>query len=83
MAAAIESDVRRFIGENFLFGGGVQLGANDSLLGSGVIDSTGVLELVGYLERHFAISVEDHELIPENLDSISRISTYVARKTAG
>lgn len=84
MAAAIESDVRRFIGENFLFGdAGVQLGADDSLLGSGVIDSTGVLELVGFLEQRFAISVEDKELIPENLDSISRITAYVTRKTAG
>jgi acyl carrier protein len=49
-------------------------------LGKGLIDSTGVLELVDFLQEHFAIKVEDEEVIPDNLDSVRNIATYVARK---
>ena len=51
-----------------------------SFLDSGIIDSTGVMELVGFLEDRFGITVEDSELTPENLDSIGRVSAYLARK---
>jgi len=50
------------------------------LLGGGVIDSTGVLELVDFLEERYEIKVEDEEVIPDNLDSVKNIATYVARK---
>jgi acyl carrier protein len=73
--------VRRFIGENFLFReelDSLQEGA--SLLDAGIIDSTGVLELVCFLESRFGIEIADDEMLPENLDSIAAISAYVLRK---
>ncbi|HOX05471.1 MAG TPA: acyl carrier protein [Planctomycetota bacterium] len=57
-----------------------KLDENTSLLESGIIDSTGVLELVQFLEGRFGVTVEDSELVPENLDSISRICSYLRRK---
>lgn len=75
----IEADVREFVVENFLFGD-EPLGDRDSFLEQGVIDSTGVLELVGFLEQRYAIVVEDHELVPANLDSIERVAAFIRRK---
>ena len=75
--------VRRFIGENFLFRDDGDASTHDgSLLDAGIIDSTGVLELVCFLEKTFGIEVHDDEMLPENLDSIHAISNYVARKLA-
>jgi len=76
----IESEVRSFVITNFLFGQPLELRAEESLLGGGVIDSTGVLELVDFLEERYEIKVEDEEVIPDNLDSVKNIATYVARK---
>jgi acyl carrier protein len=74
-------EVRAFIIDNFLFGqGGEDLQSEDSLMDKGIIDSTGVLELVGFLERNYGLQVEDEELLPENLDSISNITRYVENK---
>lgn len=73
--------VRRFIGENFLFrDDGDAIAHEQSLLDAGIIDSTGVLELVCFLETTFGIEVQDDEMLPENLDSIRSISSYVDRK---
>jgi acyl carrier protein len=73
--------VRRFIGENFLFrDDGDAIAHDQSLLDAGIIDSTGVLELVCFLETTFGIEVQDDEMLPENLDSIRSISNYVDRK---
>jgi len=72
--------VRRFITENFLFGRKHQLTDSDSFLESGIIDSTGVLELVAFLEKTYGISISDEELIPENLDSMNNISKYLRSK---
>ena len=73
--------VRRFISENFLFrDDGDAIAHDQSLLDAGIIDSTGVLELVCFLETTFGIEVQDDEMLPENLDSIRAISSYVARK---
>ena len=73
--------VRRFIGENFHFRDDGDAIAHDaSLLDAGIIDSTGVLELVCFLETTFGIEVHDDEMLPENLDSIRAISSYVSRK---
>jgi len=73
--------VRRFIGENFLFrDDGDALTHDASLLDAGIIDSTGVLELVCFLESTFGIEVQDDEMLPENLDSIRAISNFVSRK---
>lgn len=76
----IEREVRSFVITNFLFGQPLELQPEDSLLAGGVIDSTGVLELVDFLEERYAIKVEDAEVIPDNLDSIRNIATYVAKK---
>lgn len=73
--------MRQFIINNFLFGvDDNQFRDEDSFLEKGLIDSTGVLELVAFLEEKYRIKVEDHELIPENLDSIAQIVAYVNRK---
>lgn len=74
--------VRRFIEENFLMGGDSPFGDGDSLMRHHVLDSTGFLELVSFLETAFDIHVEDLEMVPENLDSLHAIEAYVARKRA-
>ena len=77
----ISATVRRFIGENFMFREEVEaLSDNASLLDAGIIDSTGVLELVCFLESTFSIEIADEEMLPENLDSLAAISSYVKRK---
>ena len=74
--------VREFIIENFLFGNSARLPDDAvSFLDNGMIDSTGVLEIIAFLEERFDISIEDSEITPENLDSVSRISAFVAQKT--
>jgi acyl carrier protein len=81
---SLEQEVRRFVVENFLFGeddGSLKL--EDSFLDSGVIDSTGVLELVTFLEQQYEIKINDTELVPDNLDSISRVSSFIRRKQNG
>jgi acyl carrier protein len=81
MANDIKHQVRDFIQTSFLFREGRQEIADDeSLLGAGLIDSTGILELVSYLEAEFGIAVQDEEIVPENLDSIGLIAAYVAVK---
>ena len=77
----IHDDVRKFVLENFLFGeDGHRLHDDSSFLEEGLIDSTGVLELVAHLEQTFAITIEDDELVPENLDSIRHVVSFVERK---
>ncbi len=77
----IKTDVRDFILDNFMMGRDAdELKDSGSLLDLNVIDSTGVLELVGFLEETYEITIEDDELIPENLDSIDKIAEYINRK---
>jgi len=76
----LKNKIRTFVVENFLFGNNEDLEDNTSFLEDGIIDSTGVLELVGFIEEEFAITVEDEELIPENLDSISNVTAYLQTK---
>jgi len=79
----IGTAVRRFIAENFLFREDVEsIPEEASFLEAGIIDSTGVLELVCFLETTYGIQVADDEMLPENLDSIRAVSAYVRRKTA-
>lgn len=73
--------VRAFIEENFLFREDISdLADSDSLLESGVMDSTGILELVAFLETEFSIQMADAEIVPENLDSIAAIAKFLERK---
>ena len=77
---SINADVRQFIIDNFLFGQGDKLNDNESFLDAGIIDSTGVLELVGFLEQKYSFAISEAELIPENLDSVLQVSQFVGRK---
>lgn len=75
----IQHRVREFVVQNFLFGQD-DLAEDASFLETGIIDSTGVLELVGFIESTFAISVQDHDLVPANLDSVVSVARFVERK---
>ena len=76
---SIKESVRRYVIDNFLFGKD-ELKDDDSFLEMKIMDSTGVLEMVSYLEETFGITVEDEEIIPENLDTVELIVAYVERK---
>ena len=77
----IEQEIREFVISNFLFGADDgTLTSDESFLENGIIDSTGVLELVGFLEQTYGIKVKDQELVPDNLDSLRKVSSFVQRK---
>ena len=83
MTAEIETQVRSLIEENFLFREDrTSLSGTESLIDAGLIDSTGILELVAFLEERFRIEIADADLVLENFDSINRIAAYVARVRA-
>jgi acyl carrier protein len=76
----ISTEVVKFIRQNFLFDENHELGQEQSLLGSGVVDSTGILELIGYLEDTYSLKFKDSELVADNFDSVKRIAEFVQRK---
>jgi len=76
----VSAVIRQFIVENFIFGEDGNLKEETSFLESGIIDSTGILELVSFLEEKFGISIADEELVPENLDSIANVVAYLTKK---
>jgi len=77
-----EQEMRQFIVDNFLFGDKeTKFSNDDSFLDRGMIDSTGVLELVAFLEEKYGIKIKDNELVPENLDSISCLVRFIDRKS--
>jgi len=78
---SVESKIREYIAENFLFGDASQLDPDESFLDKGIIDSTGILEIIMFLEEQFGVKVADNEMLPENLDSINNIVRFVSRKT--
>jgi len=78
---SIEQEIRQFITDNFLFGElEGNLANDDSLLERGIVDSTGVLELVAFLEDKYEIQIPDSELVPTNLDSVNYLVQFVHRK---
>jgi acyl carrier protein len=77
----IKDQVDGFVRSNF-YVGAQPLDDETSLLDTGIIDSTGVLELLGFLEETFGIRVADEEITPENLDAIGRIAKFIERKLA-
>jgi acyl carrier protein len=79
-ALGMRAKLRGFIESNFYVPDAKALADDASLLESGVIDSTGVLELVGFLQDEIGIKVADEEMIPDNLDSIAKIESFVLRK---
>ena len=80
--SAMVQEIRQFIIDNFLFGDSERDFSNDdSFLEQGLIDSTGVLELVMFVETTYDITIEDHELIPANLDSVNSLVQFIDRKS--
>jgi acyl carrier protein len=77
----VKIKTKNYILENFLFTSDQDAIDDDtSFLKTGIIDSTGILEIIGFVEEEFKINVEDEDVVPENLDSINLISRYVMRK---
>lgn len=77
----VVSEVRAYVVDRFLFGQNAdRLSNSDSFLERNLIDSTGILEVVMFLEQRYGIKVADDDLVPENLDTIERIASFVARK---
>ncbi|MBX3304860.1 MAG: acyl carrier protein [Nitrospira sp.] len=72
--------IRKFVIDNYLFGEEGTLKDEDSFMETGIIDSTGILELVRFLESTYTIKVTDEELIPDNLDSVSKIVSFILSK---
>ena len=76
----VQDEIRHFITTNFYVDDPDELPDGASLLDRGIVDSTGVLEVIGFIEETFGVHVEDSDMLPENLDSIERITAYVKRK---
>ena len=75
------TEIHRFLEEYFVLDGRLaNLGDDASFLENGIIDSTGMLELVLFVEEHFGIQVEDDDVLPANFDSVNRLNAYVTRK---
>ena len=84
MTDALRSSIRDFLLENYLFTTDTAaIGVDDSLLGRGIVDSTGMLEVIFFIEDKLGVKVKDEEMIPDNLDSINKIARFVeARRKA-
>jgi len=77
----IQNKIRQFLAENFILSEQLdQLGLDDSFLDNGIIDSTGILELIFFVEDQFGIQIDTSEVLPENFDSINRLEAYIQRK---
>ncbi|MBD3384812.1 acyl carrier protein [candidate division KSB1 bacterium] len=79
----VKTKIRSFIVENFMYGDAESLHDLDSFRQKGIIDSTGILELIAFLEETFEIKIDDEEIIPENLDSTENIHAFISHKVAG
>lgn len=78
---SFETEIRNFVVESFLFGEEEGLSDDTSFLKQGIIDSTGVMQLVSFIQDQYQLTVDDEDLTPENLDSIRKISAFIERKT--
>lgn len=78
----LKPQIRSFVLSNFYVADPAQAADGRSLLEQGIIDSTGVLEIISFVETTFGITVEDEEMVPQNLDSIDGIARFVLRKRA-
>ena len=76
----VQSRVRQFIIENFYISNPADVADDTLLVTAGFVDSTGMLEIVTFLETEFGIRIADHETTPENLESIARIASFVTKK---
>ena len=81
MSESLLQRIQKFILENYLFTDDANaLGVYDSLLGRGIVDSTGMLEIIMFIEEQLGVTVKDEEMVPENLDSVGRIAAFVESK---
>ena len=78
--AEIAGQVRAFLVDSFLLGDDDGFTNDESLLDAGIVDSTGVMEVVTFLEETFNITIDDEELVADNLDSVDRLAAFVLRK---
>lgn len=78
----VQARVKQFIVDNFYVSDPAELGAETSLITGGYVDSTGMLEVITFLESEFGIRIKDQEMVPENLETIGQIAAFVARKKA-
>ncbi len=78
----VQARLKQFIVENFYVSDPAELAGDTSLIAGGYVDSTGMLELIAFLEGEFGIKIEDQEMIPDNLETIARIAAFVATKKA-
>jgi acyl carrier protein len=78
----IKAQLTQFIVDNFMLARSVDVAATPSFLEAGIIDSTGVLELVQFIEDTFSLSVADDEMLPDNLDSLANLARFIQKKTA-
>ena len=78
--AEIKAKLREFVKTHFLLGDDSKLKDDDSFMNKGIVDSTGILEVVSFVEETFGFRVADEELVPENLDSINNLVTYIKGK---
>lgn len=77
----MENKIRGFLADNFILSEQLaQLGNDDSFLENGIIDSTGILELIFFVEEQFGIQIDASEVLPENFDSINRLVAYIQQK---
>jgi acyl carrier protein len=78
-----KDSIREYVAQNLLFSNnGFELGDDASFLEEGVVDSTGVLELVMFVEDTFGVAVADEEIVPDNFDSVNNLARYIQNKTA-
>ena len=78
MSDDLRERIQKFILENYLFSTDRSaLGFDDSLLGRGIVDSTGMLEIIMFIEEQLGVTVKDEDMIPDNLDSVNRIAAFV------
>ena len=81
--SAMHQQLRDYIVEDFLFGDtDTRFSDDDSFMENGFIDSTGILEVITYIEENFNIKINDDELIPENLDSVNNLVRFITAKQA-
>jgi acyl carrier protein len=81
--ADVSVEIERFVRKNYLLGNGDPIDHHEHLIGSGIIDSTGILELIAFLEGTYTVRFDDSELTAENFQSIQRIADFILRKTSG
>jgi acyl carrier protein len=79
---AVEETIEGYLTETFLLGMSTEIDRERSLVDAGIVDSTGIVELVSFLEERFAIAIPDEDLTPGNFETVSRIAAYVRRRLA-